>query len=170
MLSTLPGLLVSIQLWVMQFGGQESLRRWNEAQEKIAHLMSALVNLTNSTQAGLTTSFRDFVSKLLEHRIGDWESAAAAMSREWAKWHWSSYAVWCLHNGTHTTPARGFRRWNNEMIWKKGTEFIEQWHLFEDDLTAEVARVREEVKSELEELASSFEGKQFGCGKNFTAI
>ena len=161
--STLPGLLQSIKLWIERLGGQnrQGLENREEAQKQLDDLTTLAQNIINDVKVNLTTSFRDNISKLMDFQLrnGKWSQAAKSQSSQWKSWHHMSYSAWCNHDGTHSTPARGFRRWNNELIWKMREEILAQWHLFEDEIAEEILNATERIETVLTDLSNAFESK-----------
>ena len=163
LLSTLPGLLESVMLWIRLLGGesQKTLDDRGRAGEEVDRLESLSHEITTNVKDNLTESFRENILRLMNFQTqnGKWEDAAKAKSQEWMRWHHMSYAAWCNNDGTHSTAAQGFRRWNNELIWKMRSEILEQWQLFEGDITDEINTAVESLKTTLTSMSTTFEGK-----------
>ena len=128
LMASLPSLFNSIRIWAGTAEGHPSMSGASKTK-----MLEHLGQMSESAKAAVTKwreSFVDEVGKLIntteesEHR---WTEAAADASRDWDGWHHTQYSAWCHNNGTHSTPKRAFRRWNDEIIATMRAEINPEW-------------------------------------------
>lgn len=159
LLSTLPGLLESVDLWHQNLGQPQRILETalSKALKKKQDFGAQVQSAISETEKTLKELFSDQISKMMEVRHSYWDEEALVRSEDWAAWHWASYKAFVRNDGTHTTAAVGHRRWNNEMLWKMREELQFSWNLVEEEILAEFQELKERIKAQINELANSVE-------------
>jgi hypothetical protein len=80
-----------------------------------------------------------------------------------AQWHHATYKSFCSNYGDHSTPARGYRCWNEEAIQTMTEDLSTVWDSFAIDLDVEIEHINtatNQIFARIIRLASSARGNE----------
>ena len=70
-----------------------------------------------------------------------------------------TYQAFVRRDGTYETRAAGFRRWNDELLWRMNQDMTSPWANFLTLLESEVSLLRKKVKGKLDDLRRRLNGR-----------
>ncbi|KAN0095627.1 hypothetical protein V8E51_016338 [Hyaloscypha variabilis] len=148
--STLSSLLSSVEIWASSSPPPPQVedREQDESiQDFLQEVKEEVSDKIGQSKADFRDTFREVLSKYLEHQNHVWEDAAEVKGREWYSWHWTQYNAWCLNHGDHATAKRGHVNWNSELIWKMRMELAFQWGLVEDEIPIVFEKLLQSIRA-----------------------
>ncbi|OJJ42340.1 hypothetical protein ASPZODRAFT_125698 [Penicilliopsis zonata CBS 506.65] len=150
-----PAFVRSVQQWTLTDADSITVERANSLRRVLGEVETVLCGRLASDSdlrtlpRRLTRQFNAVLTA--NNRRNAWKESALAASREWAGWHWSSYAAFCRNYGTWDTKAVGSRCWNNEVLEGIRGDLEQPWNSTLDWALQQ----KEHVASIIEEIFQS---------------
>ncbi|KAB8203587.1 hypothetical protein BDV34DRAFT_214505 [Aspergillus parasiticus] len=106
----------------------------------------------------LEDRFRDDIFSLTHECCPIWKRSALQASKSWEHFWHTTYIVFCIHYGTHSTKgAGGYRCWNDELLQGMRTDLEGRWAAIQEWVYMQKTALGETVRRTFEENTAQIE-------------